>query len=154
MRAFRVRWAPEFAERFEVRKNELLSEPVVRFIQDLRRAAQHSKLPPVSRVITFDPVPPGPNTMMPRTRLMVETRRLLELLSDWSLLAREFIETANDHGNVDMASAVKQYHQVVWTFDDWCIDQVKNQRKDLLDDFDQRRAELRRLQALSLGRRS
>jgi hypothetical protein len=77
---------------------------------------------------------------------MVDAGKLLALL-DWAAQSREYVRGATDHDNLDMTQAVKQYHHLVVAFDDWCVEDIKIQRRDLLAEFDQRRAELRELQA-------
>jgi len=147
-RAVRVRWeTPEFRQLCDERIEDARSRPVVRFLQEMRNAMHHSRLPQIHRVTTFQPVPRGPNTVMPRLRLMVSTSAL-GAMHDWSRLARAYIEETADSDNVDMTVVVKGYQSVADALHDWFIAEIKKARKDLLDDFDARRSELRRLSAL------
>lgn len=147
-RAVRVRWeTQEFCRLCDERIEDALRKPVVRFLQEMRNAMHHSQLPQIHRVTTFQPVPPGPNTVMPRLRLMVSTSTL-SAMHDWSQLARVYIEEAADRDNVDMTVVVRAYQAVADALHDWFIAEIKKARKDLLDDFDARRSELARLSAL------
>lgn len=144
-RAVRTRWeTPAFRQLCDERIHAVRDQTVVRFVQELRNAMHHSRLPQIHRVTTFEPVPPGPNTVNPRLRLMVSTAAL-RAMHDWSRQARSYIGQAADHDNVDMTIAAKRYHEVVDAFHDWFVEEIKRARKDLLDDFDARRTELARL---------
>ena len=146
-RAVRVRWGTqEFCRICDERIEDARNKPVVRFLQEMRNAMHHSQLPQIHRVTTFQPVPPGPNTVIPRLRLMVSTSAL-GAMHDWSRLARAYIEQAADRDDVDMTVVVKGYHAVADALHDWFIAEIKKARKDLLDDFDARRSELARLSA-------
>lgn len=148
-RAVRARWGTqEFCQLCDDRINAIRCQPVVRFLQEMRNAMHHSQLPHIHRVTTFEPVPPGPNTVMPRLRLMVSTTAL-RAMHDWSRVARAYIGQAADRDDVDMAVAVKEYQEIVDGFHDWFIKEIKTAKKDLLDDFDARRTELARLSAMS-----
>ena len=146
-RALRTRWGNrEFDHGFETRLETVKHAPIVRFIHDMRNAMQHSRFPDIHRVTTFDAIPPGPNTVNPRLRLMVSTSAL-QATNDWSPGARRYIEQAADRDHVDMTVALKRYHEVADSFNDWFADEIKTARRDLLDDFRTRRADLIRLQS-------
>ena len=144
-RAFRSRWTDEACDSaFETRLEELLTNPVVKFIQELRNPTQHSRLPPVARVTTFEADSSNPNTVRPVVRLMVKARDL-ENLYEWSSLALAYIRANVDHENVDVTLALRRYQELLETFYAWFFQQLTITWKDLLDDFDHRRQELARL---------
>ena len=144
-RAVRTRWeTQEFCQQCDERIEDTRRKPVVRFLQEMRNAMHHSQLPQIHRVTTFQPVPPGPNTVVPRLRLMVSTSALAAM-HDWSRLARAYIDESADQYNVDMTVVVKGYHAVADALHEWFITEVKKARRGLLDDFDARRSELARL---------
>ena len=144
-RAFRDRWTDEaFNSAFETRLKELLSNPVVKFIQQLRNPTQHSRLPPVARVTIFDADSSKPNMIRPVVRLMVKARDL-ENLYAWSSLALEYIRANADYENVDVTLALRRYQELLESFYAWFFQQLTITWRDLLDDFDHRRQELARL---------
>jgi hypothetical protein len=141
-RAVRRRWGTaEFQHRCTERIGTELNVPVVKFIQELRNAAQHSQLPQVHRVMTFEPVPPGPNTVNPRLQLMVAKSALMAMYS-WSSGARAYMDESTERDSVDMTVALKAYHRTVDAFHSWFVAELKKSRLDLLNDFDHRRSRL------------
>lgn len=146
-RALRTRWGSlDFNSLCDDRIENMRQQPVVRFVQEMRNAMHHSRLPQIHRVTTFDPIPRGSDTVNPRMRLMVSTSALSAMHS-WSRGAQNYIRKAADKDDVDMTATLKEYHQVVDAFHAWFIEDVQRARKDLLDDFDARRSELARLSA-------
>lgn len=144
-RAFRKRWTDEaFNSAFQTRLDELQSNPVIKFIQELRNPTQHSRLPPVARVTTFEADSSNPNTVRPVVRLMVKVREL-ENLCEWSSLALAYIRANVDHENVDVTLALRRYQELLESFYAWFFQQLTITWKDLLEDFDRRRQELARL---------
>jgi len=144
-RAFRNRWTDEaFNNAFQTRLKELLSNPVVKFIQQLRNPTQHSRLPPVARVTTFEADSLNPATVRPLVRLMVKARDL-ENLYGWSSPALAYIRANIDHESVDVTLAIRRYQESLESFYAWFFQQLTITWKDLLDDFDRRRQELARL---------
>ncbi len=144
-RAFRSRWTDEACDSaFETTLEELLTNPVVKFIQELRNPTQHSRLPPVARVTTFEADSSNPNTVRPVVRLMVKARDL-ENLYEWSSLALAYIRANVDHENVDVTLALRRYQELLESLYAWFFQQLTITWKNLLDDFDHRRQELARL---------
>ena len=144
-RAFRKRWAHnDFDRVFEARLEGLLNRPVTKFVQELRNPAQHSRLPPVARVTTFEPVRPGPNTVRSVTRLMVKVDDLNDLY-EWSPLALAYIRANTDRDSIDVTLAVRQYQEMIDEFYKWFFEQLTLTRTDLLEDFGCRREELAKL---------
>ena len=143
-RAFRNRWTDEtFNSAFETRLEELLTNQVVKFVQELRNPTQHSRLPPVARVTTFEADSSNPNTVSPIIRLMIKVRDL-ENLYKWSSFALAYIRANVDHENVDVTLALRRYQELLESFYVWFFEQLTMTWKDLLDDFDHRRQELAR----------
>jgi hypothetical protein len=144
-RAFRRRWAhDDFDRAFNARLEELLNNPVIKFVQELRNPAQHSRLPPITRVTTFEPVPPGPNTVRPVTRLVVKVKDLNDLY-EWSPLALAYVRANTDRESIDVTLAVRRYQDLMDEFYAWFFKQLTITRKDLREDFDRRRQELAKL---------
>jgi hypothetical protein len=56
--------------------------------------------------------------------------------------AKDYIRAAGDTGALDLPGALREYHALVVPFDQWIVDQVRELRRDMLEDFDRRRAEL------------
>jgi hypothetical protein len=147
-RAVHKRWGTdEFSQRWTEMVKLAAGQPVVKFVQEMRNAMHHSQLPQIDRIMTFEPIPPGPNTVNPRLRLMVGVNALREM-RDWSQVARKYIEQAADRDDVDMTVTVKEYHHVADGLHSWFVEEIKKDRKDLLEDFDTRRSELARLSSL------
>jgi hypothetical protein len=145
VRALRRRWPhPAFDSACDGRITALVSEPVVKFVQDLRHPTLHSRLPDVARVTTFRvgvPVTGGPSE---ETRLMVDVSDLHEL-HDWSKPARLYIAENAPDGKLDLGVAVRRHQEHVSAFNKWFTDGVREAHADLIADFDARRAEIRRL---------
>ena len=144
-RTFRKRWShKDFDEAFESRLEKILSRPVLKFVQDLRNPTQHSRLPPIARVTTFEPIQSGSKNVRPVTRLMVKIEDLNELY-DWSPLALSYIRANIDRDSIDVTLAIRQYHEMLEEFYTWFFKELKLRQMDLLQDFDRRRKELAKL---------
>lgn len=150
-RKFRKNWGDlELDTEFQRKLDALLEKSVVKFVQELRNPTQHSRLPVIARVTTFERVEPNSDAVRPLTRLMVDINELL-VLHDWSPQAREYIREAADRQKVDVTLAVRRYQEAITEFYEWFFAAVTEVKKELLEDFRRRREELARFSQLSSG---
>ena len=150
-RAFRSRHVSDaaFDAECDDRVKQLLDDPVIKFLQDLRNPVLHSCLPRVELTITDT----APDDQL-RTQLTLSVKELLTM-HDWSVAARRYIEEAQegyyvDNKYVDLGAVAVRYQQTIATFYNWFYQSVLSRNRPLVAEFVERREELIRIQAAKM----
>jgi hypothetical protein len=105
-------------DRYQAKINaEFASEPVVKFVQDLRNFMLHKGLPNSEMYLNFQSNPDSPNGGgVLTTGIHIRTSSLLEW-DGWSPPARAFIESSGEF--VDIRSFAETYTDKIVSFQEW-----------------------------------
>lgn len=146
-RTFRSRHVsdPIFDTECDKQLQQLLNDPVIKFLQEFRNPVQHSQLPRVALTTTDT----GPDGAL-RTQLTLSVTEILEM-HEWSPLASQYIQEAQegyyaDKKYIDLVEAAQKYQRAITAFYEWFYRSIAIVKGSLLAEFVARRSELARIQ--------
>jgi hypothetical protein len=120
-------WTGELAEEMVARKEQLLSNPEVTFVKDLRNFMLHRSLPFLGHTLRLGDV----NTDRPTNEMQIELSATELLRSDgWTRPSKDFL--AGYEEKVALLPIIEKHGQVVVEFNQWVIGALAEANREAL----------------------
>lgn len=107
-----------------VKKERLIEDKLVQFVQELRQMCQHYKLPYVGSSWEI---------MSNDFKFLLSKDELLQF-DNWNSRAKEFIERHDE--SIDLKEVIDGYHRKILSFHRWAIDKYKDMYSSELEEID------------------